>query len=162
MRNDRCRTRFCGPARSWTPSARRFRRWKKGVVNGFTDGDAKVPYIACRDIGLCADAIFAAPDAWIGKSINLIGEFASGDYVCEVLGRLRNERFRYKSAPALLMRIFVPEFYKMRRGIEQMGRPPFEYQKGVDQGLAATRALNPGVWSLQAFLKEKGFATRTL
>jgi uncharacterized protein YbjT (DUF2867 family) len=135
---------------------------KRGKVQGFTGGDAKLPYIACRDIGEAAATAFAAPRRWIGHKVNLVGDWVSGDDLCATLGRIRGERFRYRSPPAFLMRLFAPEFYKMRLGFEAAGRPPFPQQKQLDDAMAKTREIHPGVWTLEAYLRARGFATRPL
>src|SRR5581483_7372916 len=71
---------------------------KKGKVRGFTDGDAKVPLIACRDIGRAAAAAFEQFEAYDGKLVNLIGGLYSGDDICATLSRLRGgERFRWSA-----------------------------------------------------------------
>jgi uncharacterized protein YbjT (DUF2867 family) len=85
---------------------------KPGIVKGFIDGDAKVPYIACADIGAFAVLSFNDPKRYIGKGINLIGDFVSGDELCVFLSKLRNgESFRYKSVPKLLLRFFPENFF---------------------------------------------------
>ena len=61
---------------------------RKGVITGQADNDAKVPYIACRDIGRLAAMAFAAPDRFLGRRINLIGDFVSGDELAEMLTRV--------------------------------------------------------------------------
>lgn len=35
---------------------------KRGVITGQADGDVKVPYVACRDIGAFARLAFEDPD----------------------------------------------------------------------------------------------------
>ena len=136
---------------------------KEGRVRGFTDGDAKIPYISCHDIGEAVASAFESPDKWQGKAINLVADYASGEELCALLAELRSGRkFRYSAPPALLMRIFAPEFYKMRRSFEQAGRPPFPYQVGIDQAMTATRELISGPRNLERHLAAQGFAARTL
>jgi uncharacterized protein YbjT (DUF2867 family) len=131
---------------------------KKHTVKGFTDGDAKLPFVCCRDIGEAAANAFLAPERWRQRAVNLVSDFASGDDLAATLARLRSAKMKYKSTPALLMRLFVPEFYKMRRAFEEMGRPPFRYQAEIDRAMTETRELNPGLWSLEAYLRQATFA----
>jgi hypothetical protein len=52
---------------------------KNGVINGQAEDDAKVPYIACRDIGEFARLAFEDPATFIGQKLNLVGDFISGN-----------------------------------------------------------------------------------
>jgi uncharacterized protein YbjT (DUF2867 family) len=132
---------------------------KPGRVRGFTDGDAKLPFVSCHDIGEAAAVAFETPDQWIGKQVNLVSDYVSGEDICEMLQQLRaGERFRYSTVPRLLMRLFAPEFYKMRRGFEQVGRPPFPQQSKIDEALTTTRRMVPGFWTVGRYLAAAGFA----
>jgi hypothetical protein len=37
---------------------------KKGVVRGFVAGDARLPFVSCRDISIAAAVVFEAPKPW--------------------------------------------------------------------------------------------------
>jgi uncharacterized protein YbjT (DUF2867 family) len=126
---------------------------KKGTIKGFTDGDAKLPWVCCRDIGEAAATVFEQGERWTNKAIALIGAFASCDELAAELGRLRGKTYRYKSAPAWLMRLFVPEFYKMRRAFETVGRPPYPHRAAIDEAMRETRALVPDAWGLPEYLR---------
>ncbi len=127
---------------------------KNTVIRGFTDGDAKLPFVCCRDIGEAAATVFEQGERWTGKAITLVGAFASCDQLAADLGQLRGKKYRYKSAPAFLMRLFVPEFYKMRRGFEALGRPPYPHREAIDEALRETRALVPDAWGLLEYLRQ--------
>lgn len=134
---------------------------KKGVVRGFVDGDAKVPYIACADIGKFAVFAFQDPARYVGKGINLIGDFVSGQELCQILSRLRNgETFRYKTVPRLLMRLFAKEFYLMRSFFEKSGRPP--YPQEILNAIEDCKKSYPEILTIERFLKKQGFATKKL
>lgn len=134
---------------------------KRGSVRGFVDGDAKVPYISCADIGAFTDLVFQDPARFIGQGINLIGDFISGLELCQTLSRLRHgEPFRYKTVPKLVMRIFAKEFYKMRVFFEKSGRPP--YPKEILDAIQQCKSLHPEIVTVEAFLKKKGFDTKKL
>jgi uncharacterized protein YbjT (DUF2867 family) len=134
---------------------------KPGSVRGFVDQDAKVPYIACADIGEFAAKAFQDPEKYIGKGINLIGDFVSGEELCQTLSRLRKgERFRYKSVPKLLMRLFAKEFYRMRSFFEKSGRQP--YPKEILNAIDDCRKSHSEILTIEKYLKKEGFETRKL
>ena len=132
-----------------------------GKVRGFVDGDAKVPYICCRDIGKIAARVFEEGESSIGKEIVLISDFISGTELCEILSKLRKgDPFRYKTIPKLLMRLFASEFYLMRVAIEKHGRPP--YPKQLLDALEQCRKQYPEILTVEQFLKLRGFETKKL
>jgi uncharacterized protein YbjT (DUF2867 family) len=134
---------------------------KNGKIRGFVDGDAKVPYICCKDIGEIAARIFAEGVPAIGKKINLISDFVSGKELCEILGRLRNgQRFRYHAIPKLLMRLFAKEFYLMRRAFESAGRPP--YRREILESMDLCRKQYPFLLTVEEFLRLRGFDSKQL
>jgi uncharacterized protein YbjT (DUF2867 family) len=129
---------------------------KNGTIKGFVAGDAKLPFVCCRDIGEAAATVFEQGERWTRKTVSLIGAFASGDELAADLGQLRGRKYRYKSAPAWLMRWFAPEFYKMRRGMERVGRPPYPHRAAIDDALRETRALVPDARGLLEYLRQAG------
>lgn len=135
---------------------------KRGKVRGFAAGDAKLPFIACRDIGQAAAGAFGARDAWLGASVNLVGDHMSGDELSLLLGRLRGETFRYSAPPAALMLVAAPEFYRMRRALEEAGRPPYRHEAALRRALEDTRRLVPDVWSMERWLVASGLVERPL
>lgn len=135
---------------------------RRGTVRGFVPGDVRLPFVACRDIGEACAAVIADRDRWLGATVDLVGEFTSGDELCAALGRLRRERFRHVAPPELLVRAVAHEFFAMRRGMERAGRPPYPYREEIDAAIEATRRLVGAPWSLERFLLESGFDTRSL
>lgn len=127
---------------------------KNGAIRGFVAGDACLPFVCCRDIGEAAAAVFERGESQAGKAISLIGAFTSCEQLAADLGQLRGKKYRYKSAPAWLMRVLVPEFYKMRRAMERTGRPPYPFQAAIDEALRETRALVPDAWGLPEYLRQ--------
>ena len=75
----------------------RFFPVKPGRVRGFVGADAKVPYIACADIGALVLVAFVRPREFVGGEINAAGDFVSGLDIADIL--TNGQRFRY-SAPA--------------------------------------------------------------
>lgn len=150
-----------GPASFMDNIGRDFFPVRPGRVRGFVDGDAKVPLVACRDIGRAAARVLDDFDAHLGKRHNLIAGLYSGLDICATLSRLRGgEAFRYGAPPRPLMRLFAPEFYRMRRTFEAAGRPPFP--PVYDAGLRETAALISPATTLEAFLRDEGYADKPL
>jgi uncharacterized protein YbjT (DUF2867 family) len=134
---------------------------KKGSVRGFIDGDAKVPYISCNDIGAFAALAFERPEEYIGKEIALVSDFVSGEELVQTLSKLRNgERFKYKTLPRFIMRIFAKEFYAMRVAFEKWGRPP--YPKEILEAMSECKRMHPDVLSVEQYLKAQGYQTKPL
>ncbi|MBK7860333.1 MAG: NmrA/HSCARG family protein [Archangiaceae bacterium] len=99
---------------------------KRGKLRGFVDSDAKLPFMSAHDVGEAAAVAFDAPDRWLEQTVDLVSDYVSGDDICRALERTHpGQRFRHTCPPRWLMRLFAPEFYKMRVGAEASGRPPF-------------------------------------
>jgi len=78
----------------------------------------------------------------------------SGAEIAAILARLTGVRdFRYHAVPGIVMRLFAPEFWKMRRAFEKHGRPP--YPPEIDRWVAETRALCAEPTTMERFLTEK-------
>jgi uncharacterized protein YbjT (DUF2867 family) len=134
---------------------------KRGMVRGFVDGDAKVPYIATNDIGAIAALAFDNPARCIGEGINLIGDFVSGRELCDTLSWIRKgEPFTYKTVPKIVMRVFSKEFYAMRIAFEEFGRPP--YLHDVTSQIEQCRHLYPDLMSVEQYLLSQGFDSMVL
>ncbi|WP_168879655.1 NmrA/HSCARG family protein [Rhizobium sp. P28RR-XV] len=134
---------------------------RKGKVQGLADRDAKLPYIATRDIGRAVAAVIDRLPEHVGGHVNLITGLYSGDDICAALSSLRSgESFRYVTYPKFIMWLFFTEFYKMRTAFEKMGRPPLSPEYAI--GLTTTAALIEDPWTLYDFLREQGWAQRNL
>ena len=134
---------------------------KKGSIRGFVDGDVRVPYVATDDIGAFAALIMDDPERFRSQGLDLVGDFISGNELCETMGRIRGgERFKYKSIPKLLMRIFAREFYTMRIAFEEFGRPP--YRDDVNDLIKECRNLYPELMTMEKHLLSRGFDSVTL
>jgi uncharacterized protein YbjT (DUF2867 family) len=112
---------------------------KNGVISGFVDADAKVPYLACADIGNVAVKVFNDPAVYHKLTLDLIGDFISGADLAQMLSSINpGRRFTYKAAPKLLMWAFAREFFTMRRLFEKTGRVP--YPDAIGQALQSRLA----------------------
>jgi uncharacterized protein YbjT (DUF2867 family) len=110
---------------------------KNGKVKGFITAKAKVPYIACHDIGACTARILERPEYYLDNTYDLIGDFVSGHELAAIVQKINNRKFTYSAAPAFLLRWFAPEFYTMRRWFEGMNQAPFS--EPIQQALKASR-----------------------
>jgi uncharacterized protein YbjT (DUF2867 family) len=134
---------------------------RKGRVRGFVDADARVPLVACRDIGEAAAELFESFDTHAGRRINLVDGLYSGLDICNALSRRRGgEPFTWSAPPKLLMRLFAREFYKMRVAFEENGRPPIRPE--LTDAIHETDKLVPDHLTLDTYLRMKGYDTRPL
>ncbi|MCB1015940.1 MAG: NmrA/HSCARG family protein [Acidimicrobiales bacterium] len=128
---------------------------KRGTLTGQADGDAKVPYVACTDIGAFAALAFADPDQFVGRKLNVIGDFLSGDELAELLSEKTGRRIRHKVPPVLAMRVFAREWIVLRRTFEGWGRPP--YPDVMLESLDECRRLRPDTLDFAAYVDATGF-----
>jgi hypothetical protein len=131
---------------------------KRGRVRGFVAADAKVPYVACSDVGGLVCLAFARGRESV-REIDAVSDFRSGLELAAMLGRLHGgAAFKYSVPPALLVRLFAREFYAMRRLFERCGRPP--YPPEIDRFKQQTRQLWPQAMTLEQFLQQRGYGSR--
>jgi uncharacterized protein YbjT (DUF2867 family) len=129
---------------------------KKNVITGMAANDAKLPHIACRDIGKMAALAFEKPEEFIGKQLNLIGDFISGRELAAVASKLSNGKtYKHKPTPIWLMRIFAREWIPLRRHFERWGQAP--YPPEMLRAVEHTRAILPEALTFEQFLKWKGW-----
>jgi uncharacterized protein YbjT (DUF2867 family) len=128
---------------------------KRGVLAGQADGDAKIPYVACSDIGAFAALAFADPDRFAGRKLNLLGDFISGDDLAATLTRVGGRPTRHKVPPVWLMRIFAREWITLRRLFEGWGRPP--HPVVMLDALAECRSLRPDTLDFERFVRITGW-----
>jgi uncharacterized protein YbjT (DUF2867 family) len=140
------------PAQFMDNIGSRFFPVKRGRVRGFVAGDAKVPYIACADIGGLVSVAFSRRAELVGTVINGVGDFVSGNDIAEILTRLRGRRFRYTAPPAWLLWVVAREFYAMRQLFERYGRPPYPPQFAAY--MDDTRRLWPDAMTMEDFLRQ--------
>lgn len=128
---------------------------KKNKVVGMADNDAKVPYVACRDIGIFAAMAFENPSHYLNQKINLIGDFISGDELAQLLSDVTNGRIhKHSPPPKWLMRIFAGQWLSLRLFFEKSGRSPYP-PKMVD-AIHQAKTLHPGMLSFQDYIAQIG------
>ena len=128
---------------------------KKRTVTGMAEGDAKVPYIACQDIGIFAKMAFEDPEKYVNQKINLIGDFLSGDELAQLLSKMTNGKVnKHKAPPKWLMKIFAKEWIPLRIFFEKCGRPP--YPEKMMTAIINCRKHHPKILSFERFLELHG------
>ena len=134
---------------------------KKNRIRGFTAPDAKVPYVACKDIGEFAALALANPDQYLGKKIELVADFVSGVELAHVMDELREgEHFKYSAVPKIMMRVFAKEFYRMRLLFEEWGTPP--YPEGIAEAMEACKDRLPEITTMKGYLQSHGYDHKQL
>lgn len=134
---------------------------KGGKIKGFIKPTAKVPYIACEDIGKYVAGIFANRESYLNLQHNLIGDSVSGIELAQIVSGLRApQKFSYSAVPSLVLRVFAKEFYAMRRMFEKLS----DSQEGslllTETRIAQAQMQNP--LSVEEFLLKNSFAYKPL
>jgi hypothetical protein len=127
-----------------------------------TDGDAKVPMVACRDIGrLALVAAQMGPPADGKRYLPAFTEYISGEEMCKILEKWHHKPFSYSNPPDFLLRIFSHESLLMKTNFNKHGRPPFSTSPDtVAQKHECRKLLGGDYWTLETWLKENGFDKR--
>jgi uncharacterized protein YbjT (DUF2867 family) len=159
-RQSRVPTTYLKPAQFMDNIGMRFLPIKKGKIRGFIAGDARVPYIATRDIALFAKIALENPDEYIEKEVRLIGDFVSGFELADIFSKIRNEKFIYKAVPKWLIWIISREFYAMRVAFEEFARSDVVDQ--IPPEIDKNREINPDLMSMEQYLKYEGWDSRKL
>jgi uncharacterized protein YbjT (DUF2867 family) len=133
---------------------------KKGKVRGFIAGDAKVPYIATKDIGIFARAAFENPEEYIGKEVKLIGDFVSGHELAATMSKIRAEKFKYSAVPKWIIWLYSREFYVMRNAFEEFARS--ELAELIPPEIEKCRRIDPDLMSMEKYLLAMNWDSRGL
>jgi len=152
---------FLNPVQFMDNVGMRFLPVKKGRIRGFIDGDAKVPYVAVRDIGLVAKIAFEGGEDFFGREIPLIGDLVTGMEMAALFSKIRNEKFKYKVVPRWIIRLISKEFYKMRLKFEEAGTTEETIER-FREGISECRFINPYLFSMEEYLKWEGWNSREL
>lgn len=124
---------------------------KRGVLTGQADGAAKIPYVACTDIGAFAALAFADPDRFLDRKLNLLGDFTSGDELAATLTRVGGRPIRHRVPPVWLMLIFARQWITLRRMFEGWGRPP--HPPAILDALAECQSLRPDTLDFERYVR---------
>ena len=133
---------------------------KKGKVRGFIAGDAKVPYVATKDIGIFARTAFENPEEYLGNEVKLIGDFVSGHELAGMMGKIRNEKFKYSAVPKWIIWLYSREFYVMRMAFEEFARS--ESADSIPSEIEKCRQIDPALMSMEKYLLTMNWDSRVL
>ena len=119
----------------------------------FPIGDTRLPGMAAEDIGKVALAIFKAGDEYIGKTVSIAGEHATGAEMAAALSDALGEPVAFNAVS--------PEAYRGFGfpGAEDLGNmfqctSEFESEYAGKRDLDKTRKLNPELKDFRAWLAE--------
>lgn len=129
---------------------------KNNVITGMAANDAKIPHIASVDIGKFAALAFEKPEQFMGKKLNLVGDFISGNELAAIATKLsKGKTYKHKPVPMLLMYLFARVWIPLRKHFEKWGQSPHpeEMLKAVKQ----TRELLPDALTFEQYLMWKGW-----
>jgi uncharacterized protein YbjT (DUF2867 family) len=105
--------------------------------------------IAVQDIGAFAARAFAAPERWIGKSIDLAGDALTMEETAAAMSRVSGRPIRYVQMPW--------RDFEARLGRESTLMFHFFDETGFHADLATLRAEVPAALTLEAYLRAAGW-----
>ena len=114
-------------------------------------GDRPLPGISAEDIGKAAYGIFQRPETYIGRTVGIAGEHATGYEMARALTDALGEEVRYNDVPADVYRQFPFD------GADEMGNM-FQFKRDFNDAYAGqrsveeTRDLNPELQDLETWL----------
>ncbi|MBK7874047.1 MAG: NmrA family NAD(P)-binding protein [Saprospiraceae bacterium] len=118
--------------------------------------DAKLPHIASVDIGKFAALAFETPDKFIGKKLNLVGDFISGNELAAIATKLsKGKTYKHKPIPLVIMYLFARVWIPLRKHFEKWGQSP--YPEEILKAVKQTRELLPETLSFEQYLKWQGW-----
>ena len=107
-----------------------------------------VALIAVEDIGTIAARVFEAGSPFIGKSLDLVGDYRTPLQIADALSRTLQRRITHVHVPAETLRDYNETIARMYEWLNANGYP------GTDR--EALRALHPGLLNLDAWLEQDG------
>lgn len=111
--------------------------------------ETRMPLVAIRDIGWFAAAAFDQPGGYLGRELELAGDWLTGPQIAEVFGRVSGLPARFRQVPIEQLRAFDAEVARM---FEWMDSQP---DTGPD--LAGLRDEHPGLLTLEHWLRYTGW-----
>ena len=116
-------------------------------------GEKKLAGIAAEDIGKCALGIFKNGRDYIGKTVGIAGEHLTGAQMAATLTTALGQEVRYNDVP--------PDVYRSSGlpGAEDLGNM-FQFYRDFEEyfcgsrSLETSRALNPTLWTFEAWVAE--------
>jgi uncharacterized protein YbjT (DUF2867 family) len=132
---------------------------EKGIIGGkLIDGvRADKPYqlICSEDIGAFAALVFAQPDKFVGKAVEIGGDELTNPEIAAAFSRVMGRPVKFQKLPLLLSRVVLgKEFYEMFKWFNDAG---------FQADIPALRRDYPEIsWtSLEQWIKREGWAGKT-
>jgi uncharacterized protein YbjT (DUF2867 family) len=116
-------------------------------------GDKKLPGIAAKDIGGCANGIFKRGGDYVGKTVGIAGEHLTGTEMAAALTRALGQEVRYNDVPPEVYRGFGFPGAEDLGNMFQFKRDFNEYFCGA-RNVDEARALNPSLQTFDQWLAE--------
>ncbi|MCC8407760.1 NmrA family NAD(P)-binding protein [Mucilaginibacter sp. UR6-1] len=97
-----------------------FRPGHANLLCGNYQADTLVPYVALSDIGRYCASVIADPGRYSSMTIPLVSEFIPGKDIAGSMTAAFEKEVSYRSKNKILLRLFQPEIYNLRRYFERM------------------------------------------
>lgn len=109
----------------------------------------RLPLVATQDIGVFAAIAFDHPGTYVGRQLQVAGDWLTGPQMAEVFGRECGLPARFRQVPLEQLRVFDAQVARM---FDWMDSGAAE-----EPDLAALRAEHPGLMTLETWLQETGW-----
>ena len=126
---------------------------KQGVVPGLLKAGTQMQMVAASDVGAFVRAALEAPDAWLGRRLDVAGDTLTSEQQAATLSRLRGgEKWRVSTPPAIVFYLFIPA------AISSLKK--FLETKQTRADVEAARAIHPELLSFEAWALQQGLHQR--
>ena len=120
----------------------------QGTLMFFAAPDRPMQFIAVEDIGKLAARVFAQPEVYGGKTLEIAGDAVTGNDLADKIGRATKRTLRYTRFPPAVLR----QNDVLRRLVELVD----EVGAMGTADLNALRQLHPGLLTFDAWLARTG------
>jgi uncharacterized protein YbjT (DUF2867 family) len=122
----------------------------QGRLVFFVRPDQRMQFIAVEDIGKLVARVFAAPERYVGKTVELAGDSLTGDQLAGAIGGAVGTPITYARFPpeVLAQSALLQKLVTMVEPMEEVGRA----------NIAALRQEVPGLLTVEAWLAKTGAA----
>ena len=110
--------------------------------------DTRIQLVAAEDIGAVAAKVFADPGAHLGAKVVFAGDELTMDEMAEAFAKVTGVPARYEESDIEAVRAYSEDIAHMYEFFEQ---------KGFRADLTASRALHPGMRTLEDWIRETGW-----
>ncbi|PRB08585.1 NmrA/HSCARG family protein [Microbacterium sp. MYb62] len=107
--------------------------------------DTRIQLVAAEDIGVVAAKVFAEPGAYLGEKVAFAGDELTMGQMAEAFATVTGVPARYEESDIEAVRAYSEDIAHMYEFFEH---------KGFRADLAASRALHPGMRTLEDWIRE--------